>query len=385
MLIALTACSDHPIHSSRRVLVKSDALIIKMNDDYAEASGSSSTSAAHQLLRAALDSEKVSNSQVSQYYRERLQDRRIQITNLDRARPKTGGNDADARLRAERKLIKRKRRVKSELSELKRLRIAAGRFAKQRESPEDPSSSAVTHFEEDVSDADAKELVKGKQRLLADANKQLRRVQSAPPPPSNQAKKISRSARKPLSRAQRKRMGLEQVDANISYELVKPLRDMWRSYIQQLLNIVAMNGKGQLVPNPQFDPKNLTTMSSGTVSAVQASLIKADLCGAEIEVVRAANPSLVSQQGLVVKETEHTVIIAIPPSETEKASCRTSRHATRTIPKHNAVFAVKVPLASTDLSSDPGHLRFELHGNHMMHTLPARATRKYKARPTIDF
>ncbi|EST06257.1 Ribonuclease P/MRP, subunit p29 [Kalmanozyma brasiliensis GHG001] len=356
-----------------------------MNDDYAGASGSSSTSVAHQLLRAALDTEKVSNSQVSQYYRERLQDRRIQITNLDRARPKTGGNDADARMRAERKLIKRKRRVKSELSQLKRLRIAAGRSAKHRDAQEDVSSPTYTHPKEDVSDPDAKELVKGKQRLLADANKQLRRVQSAPQPPSNEAKRLSRSARKPLSRAQRKRMGLEQVDANISYELVQPLHDMWRSYIQQLLNIVAMNGKGQLVANPQFDPKNLTTMSSGTVSAVQASLIKADLCGAEIEVVRAANPSLVSQHGLVVKETEHTIIIAVPPSGTEKSAHRTSRHATRTIPKHNAVFAVKVPLASIDSASDPGHLRFELHGNHMMHTLPSRATRKYKARPTIDF
>ncbi len=50
-------------------------------------------------------------------------------------------------------------------------------------------------------------------------------------------------------------MGLEHVDAHISYELVKPLHDMWRSYIQQLLNIVAMNGQGQLVPNPQFDPR----------------------------------------------------------------------------------------------------------------------------------
>lgn len=349
-----------------------------MNGDQAEASGSGSTSTAHQVLRAALDADKVPDAQVAQYYRERLQDRRIQITNLDRARPKTGGNDVDARLRAERKLVKRKRRVKSELSELKRLRIATARSAKCTDPNPKPPATLPERGPLDE-EAATIESVKAKQRLLSDATKQLKRLQSAP---RHQAKKLEPASKKSLSRSQRKRMGLEQVDANISYHLVRPLHDMWRSYIQQLLNIVAMNSKGQMVPNPQFDAKNLATMSSGTVSAVQASLIKADLCGAEIEVVRAANPSLVSQRGLVVKETEHTVIIAIEPSTLHGTGRKDS---TRTIPKKNAVFAIKVPLAASQTSSDPGHLRFELHGNHMMHTLPSRATRKYKARPTVDF
>ncbi|KAJ9477577.1 RNases MRP/P 32.9 kDa subunit [Pseudozyma hubeiensis] len=348
-----------------------------MNGDQAEASGSGSTSTAQQVLRAALDADKVPDAQVAQYYRERLQDRRIQITNLDRARPKTGGNDVDARLRAERKLVKRKRRVKSELSELKRLRIATARSASNLKPPATLSETGSADEE-----AATRESVKAKQRLLSDATKQLRRLQSAPRHRTNQAKKLEPASKKSLSRSQRKRMGLEEVDANISYHLVRPLHDMWRSYIQQLLNIVAMNSKGQLVPNPQFDAESLATMSSGTVSAVQASLIKADLCGAEIEVVRAANPSLVSQRGLVVKETEHTVIIAIEPSTVHGTGRKDS---TRTIPKKNAVFAIKVPLAASQSSSDPGYLRFELHGNHMMHTLPSRATRKYKARPTIDF
>ncbi|SNX82529.1 related to POP4 - protein involved in processing of tRNAs and rRNAs [Melanopsichium pennsylvanicum] len=358
-----------------------------MNPSFAEASGSGSTSAAQQLLRAALDSNKVSDSQVSQYYKERLQDRRIQITNLDRARPKTGGNDTDARIRAERKLVKRRRRIKGELSELKRLRIACGRSAKHPTAAAHQSEErqpVAKQVGEHVSAT--KELVKSKQRLLSDATKQLKRLRSTPRQRINQAKKIDKACQKPLSRSQRKRMGLEQVGVNISYELVKPLHDMWRSYIQQLLNIVAMNGKGQLVPNPQFDPRQLATMSSGTVSAIQASLIKADLCGAEIEVVRAANPSLVSQHGLVVKETEHTFIIAVPPQQSnEEKTHKLGSNATRTIPKKNAVLAIKIPLASSHQTSDPGHLRFELHGNHMMHTLPSRATRKYKARPTIDF
>ncbi len=357
-----------------------------MDGDNAVASSSGSTSAAHQLLREALNPAKVSDAQVSQYYRERLQDRRIQITNLDRARPKTGGTDADARLRAENKLVRRRRRVKSELSELKRMRIAAGRSKRhahaqahehehehEHEQKSEPRPSA-----EDVSDdRAAKDIVRGKQRLLSDASKQLRRLRSISREGKTPAKAVDKHARRALSRTQRKRLGLEDVDAHITYDLVRPLHDLWRTYIQQLLNIVALNGRGELVANPQFDARHLATMSSGTVSAIQASLIKADLCGAEVEVVRAANPSLVAQRGLVVKETEHTLILAVPPQAGDQ---RGKEKSTRTVPKKNAVFAVDVPL--TDAA---GKLRFELHGNHMMHTLPSRATRKYKARPTIDF
>jgi ribonuclease P protein subunit POP4 len=348
-----------------------------MDVDNAVASGSGSTSAAHQLLREALNPAKVSDAQVSQYYRERLQDRRIQITNLDRARPKTGGTDADARLRAENKLIRRRRRVKSELSELKRMRIAAGRSNRHTHAPDQTSEPSPSAEEPNTDDRAAKDIVRGKQRLLSDASKQLRRLRSISRGGKTPAKAVDKHARKALSRTQRKRLGLEAVDPHITYDLVRPLHDLWRTYIQQLLNIVALNSRGELVANPQFDARHLGTMSSGTVSAIQASLIKADLCGAEVEVVRAANPSLVAQRGLVVKETEHTLILAVPPQAEDK---RGKEKSTRTIPKKNAVFAIDVPL-----SDAAGKLRFELHGNHMMHTLPSRATRKYKARPTIDF
>ncbi len=209
-----------------------------MNNSFAEASGPSTTasSSSHEVLRQVLSSDKVSDSQVSQYYRERLQDRRIQITNLDRARPKTGGNDADARLRAEAKLVKRKRRVKSELSQLKRLRIAAGRAAKRPWKEQDLNEGQ----DEGASDDEANQnVVKGKQRLLADTTAQLKRLQSTShhhQPRSNPAKKLDKSTTTtPLTRAQRKRLNLDSLDSSISYHLVEPLHEMWRTYIQQLL------------------------------------------------------------------------------------------------------------------------------------------------------
>ncbi|KAI3486513.1 hypothetical protein L1887_49914 [Cichorium endivia] len=190
-----------------------------MDGDNAVASGSGSTSAAHQLLREALNPAKVSDAQVSQYYRERLQDRRIQITNLDRARPKTGGTDADARLRAENKLIRRRRRVKSELSELKRMRIAAGRSNRHTHAPEQTSEPSPSAEEPNTDDRAAKDIVRGKQRLLSDASKQLRRLRSISREGKTPAKAVDKHARKALSRTQRKRLGLEAVDPHITYDL----------------------------------------------------------------------------------------------------------------------------------------------------------------------
>ncbi|PWZ03141.1 hypothetical protein BCV70DRAFT_12155 [Testicularia cyperi] len=351
-------------------------------EDVSPASGASlgaGGSETQKLLRAALDPHRVSNVQAAQYYRDRLQDRRIQITNLDRARPKTGGDDNQAVLRAERKLTRRKRRVKSDLSQLKRLRIEAGRSAcSDGDVDADDHASAPSK-----SDSSAGKLVKEKQRQLSQVKKCLRSLQSRPK--GNVAKKIDRFDHKPLSRSQRKRMGLEDIDQGIHYDLIRPLHTLWCSYIQQLLNIVAMDSKGTLVPNPHFDVKQLSVMSSGNVTAIQASLIKADLCGAEVEVVRSTNPSLVSQRGLVVKETERTLIVAPEPSPntTQSRKAANGRHV-RIIPKHNTVFAILVPVPAR--AEQPGcKLRFELHGSHMSQNLPSRATRKHKARPTIDF
>lgn len=319
------------------------------------------------FLRTVLDSAINSDAQVAQYSRERLQDRRIQITNLDRARPRAGGDDADAVVRAEQKLIKRKRRVKSELSQLKRMRIAAeGYGATVR--------SRSTNLNETF---------KVKQKYVSGLKRELKGLQNRPKA-VKLAKGVDKLSRKQLSRSQRKRSGLESVDDNVTIDLIQPLHDLWCSYVQQLLNMVVLNNQGNLVPNTQFDSKNLCIMSSGNVTAVQASLIKADLCGAELEVVRSSNPSLVAQRGLVVKETERTIILAIahPPGAVSRPGANSKN--VRIIPKHNTVFRVFVPVPSS-LPEEHHQLQFELHGSHMMHTLPSRATRKYKARSTIDF
>lgn len=325
------------------------------------------SSAASNVLRAVLDPVTHTDAQVEQYSRERLQDRRIQIINLDRARPEAGDSSAHATGQAQRKLNSRKRRVKSDLSRMKRMHMASSRQTTRNQLQ--PSSATET--------------LPDKQRHAATLKRELKRMQNQPKT-ANSAKTTDRRSQKQLSRRKRKHLGLEDIDDDVNIELLKPLHRLWCSYIQQLLNMVVLNNNGDLAPNTHFDSTNLNVMSAGNVTAVQASLIKADLCGAELEVVRSSNPSLVSQRGLLIKETERTIVLAIAHTSGRVPRAAAKGKNVRVIPKHNTVFNVCVPLPDSSPNSDE-KLHFELHGSHMMHTLPSRATRKYKARPTIDF
>ena len=343
-----------------------------------------------QLLTSILQ-DVVTPSQINALYSERLRDKKLQLANPDRPRPVSTDPKAASKLR------KRRKRVKMELAQMKRIRIQS--------TGQDPTEVA------------------DRQRQLASVKRELVRASR----PSS-GKKRNESGSTPLSRAQRKRLGLEQVDRNVSYQLILPLNKLWSSYIQQLLNITTADSKGNITPNPQFSVQSLNTMGSGAVSSVQASLMKADLCGAHIQgepthclctdkqfpliltlysalpVVRSSNPSLVNISGLVVKETERTIaVIQEPPSDSGAKPSRAKgeslpvqpRSPTRStlaeplsvtvVPKQNSVFALHVPLPPQSQGGKDASLRFELHGNHMMHTLPSRVTRKYKARATVDF
>ncbi|SPO39793.1 related to POP4 - protein involved in processing of tRNAs and rRNAs [Pseudozyma flocculosa] len=332
------------------------------------------------------------------HYVERLKDRRVQLSNPDRKRPNSGGGDARAGIRAESKLTRRKRRVKAELARIKRLRIGMTQEVRRREEQEEGQEVEGRRRGRDDGGKE-RETVKEKQRELAEIKKQERKTRSPSSSSSSmrtKGKRVERNATKPLTRSQRKAIGLERVDANVEYELMQPLHELWTSYIQQLLGFTVLDAStSQLVPNPSFNRPgagagggvgSLNNLSSGAVSAIQGSLIKADLCGALVHVVRSSNPSLVNQSGLVVKETERTLVIAPRPrpQATSGGESHSPSPKTRVVPKHNTVFAIDIPLPGDNVALHRS-VRFELHGNHMMHSLPSRATRKFKARATTDF
>ena len=95
-----------------------------------------------------------------------------------------------------------------------------------------------------------------------------------------------------------------------------------------------------------------------------------DWIGAKLTVVQSTNPSLIHLHGIVVQETHETFLLV--PENSDRV---------RMVPKQNTVFQVAIPAAS---AADAPRLMFELYGNQMRYTLPARATRKHKARKTVE-
>ncbi|KAN0060632.1 RNase P/RNase MRP complex subunit [Thecaphora frezii] len=253
------------------------------------------------------------SSSTHAHYLERLKDRRVQLSNPDRRRPAAGGSTPQSSIIAESKLAARKRRVKMELAQMKRMRIQTNKQLRHHDAHQSHAAPSKHHDKHGQQD---KHRVKQKQAELANVKKDLireRRRCSHGAKTGNRGKKLDKSADKPLTRSQRKRLGLEEVDDNVGYDLMLPLHRMWCSYIQQLLNLTVLDAEGKAVPNPHFQPANLANVVSNAVAGMQGSLVKADLCGALVEVVRSSNPSLVHLSGLVVKETERTLIIAPRP------------------------------------------------------------------------
>lgn len=204
----------------------------------------------------------------------------------------------------------------------------------------------------------------------------------------------SERSRKPLSRRQRKLRGLEQVDEDVSYESLSPVHDLWLAYIHRLMGLVDADGKSNLGNMLQIsgqEGRQTIGVASSSQTAFQNAIVKADFVGAPIRVVRAKNPSLVGIEGLVAKETESTFVVAqqsppLPSSTPHKLNL------IKTVPKSDTVFTVQVTLPTLDghstsdqsLISAPSALQFSLHGNQLRNTLPTRATKKFKARKTIE-
>lgn len=137
----------------------------------------------------------------------------------------------------------------------------------------------------------------------------------------------------------------------LKYEDALALHDLWKEYMRVLLNLHQVDDH--------------TTQNVSWISNIQSTLLKADWTGAHMRVVQATNPSLVHSSGIVAQETHETFVLV-------------SATASRTIPKRNCVFSVEIEITLDKMFS------VELHGNQLRYTMPARATRKHKARRTVE-
>lgn len=200
---------------------------------------------------------------------------------------------------------------------------------------------------------------------------QLANVDRAAPGPSNAV--LARQVRRAENRIRRAhsipaaetRPRRTPRPRTLSYAQAEPLHGLWVAYVQDLVSLP------ELATGP--DPETALAQAVGNAAhmqTIQNTLLKADWTGAKLSVVQATNPALVHLCGIVVQETHETFLMVVEGSK-----------RIRTVPKQNTVFRVAIPATQ---AADAPRLSLDLYGNQMRYTLPARATRKHKARKTIE-
>eukprot|EP00742_Colponemidia_sp_Colp-10_P007823 GILJ01008437.1.p1 GENE.GILJ01008437.1~~GILJ01008437.1.p1 ORF type:complete len:266 (+),score=41.03 GILJ01008437.1:33-830(+) len=123
----------------------------------------------------------------------------------------------------------------------------------------------------------------------------------------------------------------------IKYELFVPLHQLWVQYMQDLIG---------------------TTDNELTICM---KLLKADLHGAVIKVIRSRIPSYVGMCGIVVQETEHAFKLI------------TSTNSIKLILKAGTVFTLQL-----------GSHVVTLYGEHLQHRSAERSKIKWKHKPTVE-
>ncbi|WFD21074.1 ribonuclease P [Malassezia caprae] len=199
--------------------------------------------------------------------------------------------------------------------------------------------------------------VQGRKVVLGNANRR------APPPATpvlaRQLAKARRRAAPPRGtpRQRSKRARIYAQDTLTSAQ-IEPLHTLWTTYIQDVLRV-----RGMTRASVEAQLNN-----AAWVQQVQNALLKADWTGAVIRVVRATQPTLVHVHGTVLAETHETLQVLPPTTQPMRPHC---------IPKQNTVFRIDIPLQD-------GALTMDVHGNQVRYTLPVRATRKHKAKKSVE-
>lgn len=202
---------------------------------------------------------------------------------------------------------------------------------------------------------------------------QLANVDRAAPPPATamlarQARRAERRARRAQHRAAAPSSRETRAPPRprvLPYTQAEPLHALWLQYVQDLVSLPELAAGAE----PE---KALAQAVSGAsqMQTMQNTLLKADWTGAKLSVVQSTNPALVRLCGIVVQETHETFLL-VPENE----------ERVRMVPKQNTVFRVVIPATR---APDAPRLTLDLFGNQMRYTLPARATRKHKARKTVE-
>ncbi|KAJ1721859.1 RNase P/RNase MRP complex subunit [Coemansia erecta] len=156
---------------------------------------------------------------------------------------------------------------------------------------------------------------------------------------NNNIKKKKKKGVKLSAREQRQLRVYEIPKEAHKHALFVPLNRMWNEYARRLLGEKAKGGLDL------------------------ARLVKADLHGAELKVLRSKCPGFVGIQGIVAQETKNVFRVV------------TADDRLLTVPKARSVFEIRFAWTQT---------RGVVYGDQFAFRASERAARKFKPKPTVD-
>ncbi|PKI85331.1 hypothetical protein MVES1_000233 [Malassezia vespertilionis] len=217
---------------------------------------------------------------------------------------------------------------------------------------------AVVHTDDAGAQYEAR--VKGRKLQLSN----VERAAPLPATPMLQAK-VARAKRRAQPTGQRTKKGAPRLDMpkTMAYEDAQRVHVLWVEYVRDLLGLDDVQEAERILASP------------AQVQQLQNTLLKADWTGARFAIVQSTNPALVHLNGVVLLET-HEMFWILPAPKKGRESVQTKLCM---VPKRNTVFRVVLPIGNETAS-----LSLDLYGNQMRYTMPARSTRKHKARKTIE-
>ncbi|PIA18845.1 RNase P subunit p29-like protein [Coemansia reversa NRRL 1564] len=163
-----------------------------------------------------------------------------------------------------------------------------------------------------------------------------------------ESKIVKKTGRKRITAKEKRELKLYEIPEEARrYELFMPLNKLWSKYIESLLG----NTNGDI---HKADTKHQQLLLG--------KLIKADLHGAKMSVVRARCPNFIGISGIMAQETKNAFKFI------------TEDDRLVVVPKAHCVFAVKLP-------SDAQCL---IYGDQFMFRASERASRKFKPKPNVD-
>ncbi|KAJ2358365.1 enolase-phosphatase E1 [Coemansia sp. RSA 2618] len=159
---------------------------------------------------------------------------------------------------------------------------------------------------------------------------------------------VKKSGRKKITAKEKRQLKIYDIPEEARrFELFLPLHRLWSKYISSLLGDNDITG---------------LIADSKQQQQLFGRLIKADLHGAKLAVERSKCPNFVGISGIVAQETKNAFKII------------TEDDRLVVVPKARCVFALQLPSNDQCL----------IYGDQFMYRASERASKKFKAKPTVD-